>query len=76
VAYLKGALQSPVVTYAGATLRENEDVIKVRLKRLEAARQKAEEFVAVGGDLKSKEAAPTGFGTGNRLCRPCERLWV
>jgi hypothetical protein len=30
----------------------------VKLKRLEAARQKAEEFVAVLGDLKSKEAAP------------------
>jgi len=39
-------------------LRENKDVITVKLKRLEAARQKAEEFVAVGSDLKSKEAAP------------------
>jgi hypothetical protein len=33
---------------------------KEKTDRLERARLKAEEFVAAGGDLKSKEAVPLG----------------
>jgi len=35
--------------------------IQEKTARLEAARQKVEAFVAAGGDLKSREAAPVGL---------------
>jgi hypothetical protein len=35
--------------------------IQEKTARLEAARKKVEEFVAAGGDLKSKEAVPVGL---------------
>jgi hypothetical protein len=35
--------------------------IQEKSARLEAARKKVEDFVAAGGDLKSKEAVPVGM---------------
>jgi len=58
----------------------NKDEFRAKLKRLDAALQNAEAFVAAGGDLESKEAAPLGselvsafadlakdFGLGNLI---------
>jgi hypothetical protein len=38
----------------------NKAEFRAKAKRLDAARIKVEEFVANGGDLKSKEAVPLG----------------
>lgn len=43
------------------TLSANKDEVRAKLERLEVARQKAEAFVAAGGDLKSREAEPVGL---------------
>jgi hypothetical protein len=39
----------------------SKEELQAKIKRLEAARIKTEEFVAAGGDLKSNEAVPLGM---------------
>jgi hypothetical protein len=38
----------------------NKEVFRAKSNRVHAIRMKLEEFVATGGDLRSKEAAPLG----------------